>query len=479
VSEVVFAPPAWAEGLRRRLAPPVALLAALLGTCCMLSIVGVARSRSQLSVLDDRFVGWVGVGAGVAIAAVAAALLAADRVGSGPFLALGALASVFGLSLARHVDGSEQLTLAIVACGLAVGALLGGGFAMASTLPQHWARAAVSAWALPLVVVSPLLTRAVGGDRPGGFPDLVVHPPTWMLGVVTVLLAAWGVLTMLVEPVPVRDPASASWDDAWSAVLLLSAAAVLLTALLGFDPQISLVWLRPVVVLTTAALVTAWLLAGLVIPDLQARLAYLSVSAVAWVVPSTTAFALGAANGGGDAVGWPILGLLVAAAVVGAVVGSRGLVDVLPIGFTLTAVAAAAAWVMSDQPWVMVAAVGPLVALATAIVVTGVRIIGSDQPASRLVAFAVIVSLVLGQLVAVPLDWAMLGDVPDTVGATMASGRLDVGLTVAVTALAGAWTWVARGRLLRRQAAGSVLTAAQHGSAVDLQDLASGEAGLL
>jgi hypothetical protein len=78
--------------------------------------------------------------------------------------------------------------------------------------------------------------------------------------------------------------------------------------------------------------------------------------------------------------------------------------------------------------------------------VTGVRIIGSDQPASRLVALAGIVSLVLGQLVAVPLDWAMLGDVPDTVGATMASGRVDVGLTVAVTALAGAWTWVARGR---------------------------------
>jgi hypothetical protein len=479
VPEVVFAPPDWAEGIRHRLAPAVALLAALLGACCMLSIVGVARSRSELSSLDDRFVGWVGVGAAVAIAAAAAALLAADRVGSGPFLALGALASVFGLSLARHVDGSEQLTLAIVACGLAVGALLGGGFAMASTLPPGWARAAVSAWGLPLVVVWPLLTRAVTGDRPGGFPDLVVHPQTWILGGVTVLLASWGVLTMLVEPVPVRDPASASWEDAWSAVLLLSAVAVLLATLLGFDPQISLVWLRPMVVVATAAVVTAWVLAGLVIPDLRVRLAYLSVSAVAWVVPSTTAFALSVANGRGDAVGWPILVLLVAAAVAGAVVGSRGAVEVLPVGFTIAAVAAAAAWVMSDQPWVMVAAVGPLVALATAIVVTGVRIIGSDQPASRLVALAVIVSLVLGQLVAVPLDWAMLGDVPDTVGATMASGRVDVGLTVAVTALAGAWTWVARGRLLRLRAAASGLTTAQLGSAVDLQDLPSGESGIV
>jgi hypothetical protein len=235
-----------------------------------------------------------------------------------------------------------------------------------------------------------------------------------------------------------------------------------------------------VVVVATAAIVTAWALVALILPDLRVRLAYLAVSVVGWAVPATTAFAVSVADGnGGVAVGRPILALLVVAAVAGAVLGSRGLVGVLPVGLIITAAAAAAAWVMSDRPWVMFASVAPLVALATAIVVTGLRIVVFDLPASRLVALAVIVSLVLGQVVAVPLDWAMLGDVPDTVGATMASGRLDAGLTVAVTTLAAAWTWVLRGRLLRRQVAtGPGSTGTEYGSAVSLHGAASGEAGV-
>jgi hypothetical protein len=477
MSEAVFTPPDWAERIRCRLAPAVALLAAVIGASCMLSIVGVARSHLALSAVDDRFVGWVGIGAAIAVAAAAVTLLAADRLGSGPFLALGAVAAVVGLSLGRHVDGREQLTLAIVVCGLAVGALLGGGFAVTTTLPTEWARAALTAWGLPLVVASPLLTRAIGDQRTGELPNLVVHPQSGILAGVTLLLVSWGVLTMLVEPVPLPTPASGSWEDPWSALLLLCAVAVLLTTLLGFDPQISLVWLRPVVVVATAAVVTGWAVAGFLLPDLHVRLAYIAVSVVAWVVPATAAFAVSVADRGRGAVGWPIILLLIIAAVAGAGLGVRGLFGVIPAGLAIMAAAAAAAWVMSDEPWVMVAAVGPLIALATAVVVTGLRIVGPDVHASRLVALAVIGSLVLGQVVAVPLDWAMLGAVPDTLGATMASGRLDAGLTVALTSLAAAWTWVARGRLLRRQRP-SGLTAAEHGSAVDLQDLASGETGL-
>ncbi len=397
MSEAVFTPPDWAERLRCRLAPAVAFLAAVAGGSCTLSIVGVARSHRALSAVDDRFVGWVGIGAAIAVAAAAVTLLAADRVGSGPFLALGAVAGVVGLSLGRHVDGREQLTLAIVVCGLAVGALLGGGFAVTSSLPNVWARAVLTAWALPLVVAWPLLTRAIGDRRTGELPDLVVQPPTWILAAVTLVLVSWGVFTMLVEPVPVpTTSASGSWEDPWSALLLLCAVAVLLTTLLGFDPQISLVWLRPVVVVATAVVVTGWAAAGLLLPDLQVRLAYVAVSVVAWVVPATAAFAVSVADRGRGAVGWPIISLLVVAALVGAGLGVRGRFGIIPAGLAIMSAAAGAAWVMSDQPWVMVAAIGPLVALATAVLVSGLRIVGGDAQASRLVAIAVIGSLVVG-----------------------------------------------------------------------------------
>jgi hypothetical protein len=415
----------------------------------MLSLVDVARSLVELSAVDARFVGWVGIGALAALVTAAVALLSADRVGSGPFLSLGAVAAIFGLSLGHQVGGSGQLTLAIVICGLSFGFLLAGGVAVSSTLPASWARAALTAWASPLVVAWPLLAAASAARDAGQLPDLVVHPQTWMLAVVTVLIVAWSVLTMLVEPVPAPGGGSAPWEHPWSALLLLCAIAALIATLLGFDPHIPLIWLRPIVVTATAVVAAGWAFTAFVVPGLRVRLAYLAVIAVAWPVPATTMFALSFADAGRSRVGWPVLAVLVLAAAVGTALGSRSRPAAVPIGLALTSACAAATWVMSDQPWVMVAAVGPLVVCTTAVLVAAVRLVASDVHASRLIGQAVIGSLVLGQVVAVPLDWAMLGNVPGSPGELMASGRLDAGLTVAVASVAAACTWIVRGRIRR------------------------------
>jgi hypothetical protein len=441
------------ERTRRWLAPPVALLASILATTCALNIVAVARSIAALTALDAHFVGWVGVGALAAVATAALALLSGDRVGSGPFLSLGAVAAVFGLSLGRHVGDSAELTAVILVCGLSVGALLAGAVAVASTLPAAWARLTLTAWAGPLVVAWPVLAAAVTGRVDGSVRSLVTPPQTALLAVVTVLIVSWSLLTMLVEPVPDLDPTWASWQPSWWAVLLLSSGAALVTAVLGFSPELSLVWLRPTVVTATAAVVAGWMLTARLVPDPPARLAYVAVSAVSWVVPATAMFAVSVADAGGG-VGATVIVLFLAAAACGVGIGYRGSTAAIPAGFALMVVAGCGVWAMAATPWVMLASVGPLVMVATAVLVSAVRIVGYGGPASRLVGLALVGSLVLGQVVAIPLGWAMLGDVPSRGGEMIASGRLDAGLTVAVASLAASWTWVVHRRLQRAATSG-------------------------
>jgi hypothetical protein len=141
--------------------------------------------------------------------------------------------------------------------------------------------------------------------------------------------------------------------------------------------------------------------------------------------------------------------LFLVAAVCGVAIGYRGSTAVIPVGFALMVVAGCGIWVMPTGQWVMLASVGPLVVVGTAVLVSAVRIVGYGGPASRLVGLAIVGSLVLGQVVAIPLDWAMLGDVPSSGREMIASGRLDAGLTVAVASLAASWTWVVRRRLQR------------------------------
>jgi hypothetical protein len=211
------------------------------------------------------------------------------------------------------------------------------------------------------------------------------------------------------------------------------------------------VWLRPIVVTATAAVVTGWMLTARLVPEPSARLAYIAVSAVLWVVPATAMFAVSVADAARGVTATIIVPFLAAAAC-GVAIGCRGGRAVIPVGFALMVVAGCGVWVMATGPWVMVASVGPLVMVATAVVVSAIRIVGIGGSASRLVGLAVVGSLVLGQVVAIPLDWAMLGDLPSSGKEMIASGRLDAGLTVAVASLAASWTWVVSRRLQRANA---------------------------
>jgi hypothetical protein len=194
--------------------------------------------------------------------------------------------------------------------------------------------------------------------------------------------------------------------------------------------------------------VAGWVLTARLVPDPSARLAYIAVSAVSCVVPATAMFAVGVADAAKGVTGTITVLFLVAAAC-GVAIGYRGGTAVITVGFVLMVVAGCGIWVMATGPWVMLASVGPLVMVGTAVLVSAVRIVGYGGPASRLVGLAIVGSLVLGQVVAIPLDWAMLGDVPGSGGEMIASGRLDAGLTVAVASLAASWTWVVRRRLRR------------------------------
>jgi hypothetical protein len=282
---------------------------------------------------------------------------------------------------------------------------------------------------------------------------MAVHPSTWLLAVVSLGIVSWSVLTMLVEPIPFPDSSWMRWQTPWTAVLLMCSSAALLTALLGFSPHISLVWLRPVVVTASAAVILAWVATASLVPDPAVRLAYVAVSAVAGFVPATATFAVGVADSG-RGLGGVIVVLMVTAAAGGVAIGYQTTLAVIPLGFALVAVAACGTWAMATTPWVMLVSVGPLVVFATAVLVCAVRMVAAGGPPTRVLGLALIGSLLLGQVATIPLGWAMLGDAPSTSGAMIASGRLDAGFTVAVASLAASWTWIARARL-RRPAVGA------------------------
>ncbi len=442
------------ERLRRRLAPPIALLASTMGIICLLNVRSVLRSLPALTATDPQFVGWVGAGALLCIAAAAVALLAVERIGPGPPLTLGAAAGVVGLTLGHDIGRHGQLPWAIAACCSAAGALLAGGAGMSSTLPGTHSAATAVAWAAPVAGVWALLTR-LAPERDGRLPDVVVNPHKAFLVVMTTAIIVWSLGSMLVEPVPPAGPADRrGWEDSWSVLLLLCAVSTLLATLVGFDPTISPVWARPVVIAATAAVAGGWALVGLLLPSVTVRLAYVAVSAVTWLMPATLSFSVGLADSGPGRLGWPAVYVLLAAGAAGAVVGWLGPLAVIPLGLGVAALSCLPVWAMSEGSLAMSASTALLTAAATAVMAGALRVIAPDSRATRWIAMAAICALVLGQLDVVPLSWAMLGDIPVTVDGMQAAGRLWAGLTAACASVAAAFTWVACGRILGSAAPG-------------------------
>jgi hypothetical protein len=443
------AAPDRAERVRRAGAPVVALLASALAVTCLLSVVLMLRSLPDLLGLDAGLVGWVGLGATTSLLVAAMSLLSAYRVGSGPPLALGAVAAAFGLSVGHDITGQAQLLLAVTVCGAAVGALLGGVAGMLVALPASWTRAVTTAWALPLVAGWPVLVRLAARDNTGR-PDVVTQVGPWVFIPAVLVIVAWGVFAMLVEPA-VQPAASRAWQSPWTVLLVASVGAGLVATLLGFQSDIALVWLRPVVVVATVAVAAGAAVALATLPHRTARLAFVGLAVVTGLVLPTATFALSGVSDPSAPPGWTGVVLTTLAAVAGAAAAAlwpRQRLLVVPLGLLSCAASAVAVWVISDATTPMTVAVGALLAGAGAVVCGCLLAVSTDGDARGLMGFVLVCGLVLGSLVAVPLSWALLGEIPRQPGQLWAAGRLLAGLAVAASGIGAAYTWIIRGRLL-------------------------------
>ncbi len=436
-----------AERLRRWLAVPIAFLASCLAVVSATSLPDVLVSVAPLSDVDARFAGWAGVGMLGCLGAASLALLFGPRLGAGPPLSVGAAASVFGLALGRDVVDDLQLSLALVTLGLAVGGLSAGAVCMTLELPRRWRGWVLAGWGLPLVAAWPLVAWLALHDDAGEALRITLEPSVWVLSPVSAVVVLWGVLTMLLEPARVSAAGGmGAWETAWSALLVVASLAALLAMLLGFAPEISLEWLRPLVIVVAGALVVGFGLVSFVVPSTYARTGYVAVTTVAVCLPVCAQLLIVVADAGQTRTTWVAVLVLVAAAALGFAAGwLRPSVGVVA-GPLVMAAAAAGGWVMPTTSWPMVAAAGPLMFGAGLAWGAGLRLASTDPMGMRFVAMAAVTGLVFGLVVVAPLGWALGGAVPAEVADVRAAGRVFLGLTFAAAVLAAAATSVSRPR---------------------------------
>ncbi len=434
-----------AETARRWLAPLVAFLASSLGTACTVSLVDARVRLDLLSAVDARFVGWVGLDALICMATALVGLAGARRVGAGPPLALGAAASVFGLALGASITEDTQLALALPVLGLAAGGLLAGGLGMALELPWRWARLTVVAWAIPLTAAWPLLAWSAL-HHPSQQLRLTAHPTIWLLAPVALLIVVWSMASMLLEP-DLAQWGRPGLENAWSGLILVVLGAALVAMLLGFAPEISLIWRRPLILGTAVLVVLCWsaVLAGMA--DRWVKLALLCVGTVAAAIPALVQLTLAVSDAGSSRAGLAPVVVMAGAAVAGAGAGWRWPEKLAVPALLLTATGAAAAWVVPDQPWWLTAAGAPLLVGGAATLACGLAVAMHHPAALRLVGFGAISALSLGLVFAIPVGWALTGSAPVSTDATRAVGRVFLGITVAATVLAAAYASILLGRL--------------------------------
>lgn len=429
-----------AEQVRRWAAPPVALLSSCLALLCLVSLVDVVTQIDGLAGVNGRAVGWAGVGGLTTIAVALLALLIAPRLGAGLPLAAGAAAAVFGLAIGRTVIDDGQLALALVMLGLGVGGLLGGAAGMVGELPARWRGATLAAFGVPFVAGPPVINWLALHVSAGEHVRLTLHPPVWLLAVVSVLIVSWSALTLLLEPVRDRPAPGSRWNDAWTSLVVVAGLCVVAVMLLGFDPEIRLFWLRPFIVVGSGLAVVGLALTGLAVPTPSSRVGYVAAVVVALCWPPCVALLLVTADAGITRVPALAVAAIAVAAVVGGMVGWWRPRASVVAGLLVVAGAAAGAWVLPGRPWLMVAAAAPMAAGAGASLLGGLRWASREPAGLRLVAAATVAALVVGSLVAVPLSWALAGSVPDLETEARAAGRVFLGLTFALAVLAAAYS---------------------------------------
>ncbi len=429
-----------AERVRVLLAVPVAFLASALGVVCVVSVPDVISTVNDLALVDRRFVGWAGVGIALGLAAAWASLLLVERVGAGPALSLGTAAAVFGLALAYAVTDPFQLTLALVLLGGAVGWLLAGSASMTFELTPRYRRAAMAAWALPVVSAWPLLawiSRHVDVITAADAPRLTVHPSVWLLAPVSVVIVAWSALTMLLEPPHSGVPSAQTWQSAWTALLAGTLGASLAVIALGFDPGLPLGWLRPLILFASGALIITLAALTMLLPVASVRVGYVCLVLVMVCFPITVQLLIVVTDAGKTRVAWWVALVLAAVTVLGAALGARYPRRV-PLALLLVAAGCAGSWVMPDDQGFLAAGALPLCLGAGAVFGTGVRHTAATAVGWRFGAMAVVAIAVLGPVLGIAVSWALGGQVPADAESARAAGRVFLGVTFALAVLASA-----------------------------------------
>ncbi len=427
-----------AEHLRRVTAGPIAFLATALGLVCLVNLADVLPSVGHFAGIDERFVGWAGLGMLVGVTLAAVAVLAAGSIGAGPVLSLGAAAAVFGLALSQGVVDELQLTLSPVILGGAVGCLLGGVVSMTMEVPPPYRTKILLAWAIPIASAWPLLTWLARHVTDDDGARLTMHPSVWLLAPVSAAIVLWSAWTMLMEPDRIGGRPGPAWETAWTALLASFAAAGVAIMMLGYDPGIRASWLRPLIVVITALVAAALVGTAFLVPAISERIGYLTVLFVALCLPICMQLLIIVADDGDARVGWPATALLVAAGAVGVWYGWRRPRPFVVLGLLTVAAACVGGWVMPDAQWLMVASAAPF-ALGAGVALGGGLHWAYESPMGlRFAAVAVIGSLLLGTVAAVPLGWALTGSIAATTDDARAVGRVFLGLTFALAVMAAA-----------------------------------------
>jgi hypothetical protein len=437
------------ERVRSLAAPVVCALACGIGLVCTLGVVSVLTQLISLRLVSDRFIGWLGLCALAVLGGSALALQAGRAVGSGPALAFGAAAAVVGIELGHGVTDAGQLALAAAVLGTAGGLLLAGALAVSIDVSRPWGR--LGAAAATATVMAGIPVQAWAALRRTRGLDLAVHLPAWMLLPACALVLAWGVADLVAFRAYEADRL-AGWQEASWSLGVGQVMLALLVMLLGFDSQIRLYWLRPVILVGSALAIVLWVLVSMSLPEPVAKISLLGACYPAAAAPGILALPV--------YVSWVAHGLpsvgFVACSALGGLVGIAAAWlsprHAVTGGLLAMAVGSAALWGPIGNQAATIAGVAVLVAASAAAAVGGVLASLASPAALRLVVGAFVCSLVVGVMLTLPLVWAVAGDLPLGYDDARAGTRVLLGLAFSSATVLAAYTSVLGRRIDRRQA---------------------------
>jgi hypothetical protein len=436
------------ERVRSVTAPLVCVLAAGIGLICTLGVVSVLTQLLSFQLVSTRFIGWLGLCALAVLGASAAALQVGRAVGAGPPLAFGAAAAVVGIELGHGVTDAGQLALAAAMLGLAGGLLLAGALAVPIDVPRPWGRLAAAAATATVVACIPMQAWAALRRTRG--LDVAVHLPPWILLPACGVVLAWGVAALVSFRAYEADR-SPGWQEASWALGLGQVVLALLVMLIGFDSQIRLYWLRPVILVGSGLAIVLWVLVSMSLPEPVAKISLLGACYPAAISPGVLALPVYVTWVAG---GLPSAGLAAAAAgagAVGAAAAWRWPRRSVTGGLAALAVGCAALWApLGDETWTLTGVAG-LTAAATACAVGGLLSSLGSPAALRLVIGAFVCALVVGVALTLPLVWAVAGDLPLGYDDAVVGTRVVLGLGFSSATLLAAYTSVLGRRIDRRR----------------------------